>query len=163
MHFNSASAQGHWPSTQVAGKTSDTPISRTPSIIRPDWRDDVPRAFRLKRIYEPRENADGLRVLVDRLWPRGIKKSEAHVDKWLKAAAPSPALRTWFGHDPARWAEFRIRYRDELEKDAVAVAELRELLVKGPVTLLYAARDEAHTHALVLKEYLEESDHRRGD
>jgi uncharacterized protein YeaO (DUF488 family) len=122
----------------------------------------VTQGFRLKRIYAPPEDADGLRVLVDRLWPRGVRKTEAHVDKWLKAAAPSPALRTWFGHDPARWGEFRRRYRDELDGEAETVTELRDLLEQGPVTLLYAAHDEAHTHALVLKEYLEENVHRHG-
>lgn len=110
----------------------------------------------LKRVYEPRADSDGLRVLVDRLWPRGLTKEEAAVDLWLKEIAPSSELRKWFGHDPERWAEFRRRYRAELAGKGSEVATLRRQGGKGTVTLLYGAKDEAHNQAVVLKEFLEE-------
>lgn len=115
--------------------------------------------YHIKRIYEPVEAHDGTRVLVDRLWPRGIAKRDAHVDLWVKDIAPSAALRSWFGHDPARWTEFRRRYREELEQRAALVSRVRDLAALGPVTLIYAARDTAHNQARVLADYLE---HRRG-
>lgn len=104
-----------------------------------------------KRIYEAVERGDGFRILVDRLWPRGVSKAKAHVDLWLKDIAPSDALRKWFGHDPKKWGEFRKRYRQELKKHREAVAELR-LHIKGKkaVTLLYAASDEEHNNAAAL-------------
>jgi uncharacterized protein YeaO (DUF488 family) len=105
---------------------------------------------RIKRAYEPASDDDGLRILVDRLWPRGLTKEAARIDVWLKDIAPSPALRTWFGHDPARWDEFRHRYEAELRERPDAVAELRRLVADGPATLVHAGRDRAHTHALVL-------------
>ena len=108
-----------------------------------------------KRIYDPPGPHDGHRVLVDRLWPRGMTKAEAAVDQWLKAVAPSPDLRKWFGHDPAHWDEFRHRYRAELSANAEAVDQLRRL--HGKVTLLYAAHDEQHNHALVLLDFLQSS------
>lgn len=111
--------------------------------------------FKLKRIYETAAPADGTRVLVDRLWPRGLKKEGAQLDLWLKEIAPSPALRIWFGHDPQKFDAFAEAYRGELE-DNPAVAELRQLARKGTVTLLYAARDEAVNHAVVLRDYLEQ-------
>lgn len=117
-------------------------------------RDATPR-FAVKRIYEPPVPADGTRVLVDRLWPRGMSKGEAHVDQWLKAVAPSPDLRKWFGHDPAHWDEFGHRYRAELHANGEAVDELRR--IKGKVTLLYAAHDEQHNHALILLDVLQSS------
>lgn len=95
---------------------------------------------RIKRIYEPRTPDDGVRVLVDRLWPRGISKSRAALDLWLKDAAPSTALREWFEHRPERWAEFQRRYREEL-RDSAAIDQLREISRTQRVTLLYAARD----------------------
>ncbi len=111
--------------------------------------------IRLKRVYQPRSPEDGFRVLVDRLWPRGLTKEQVGADRWLKEAAPSPELRTWFGHDPARWEEFRRRYRQELESKA----ELKDFLLaksrEGAVTLIYAARDERHNAAAALKEFLE--------
>jgi uncharacterized protein YeaO (DUF488 family) len=113
-------------------------------------------APRLKRVYEPRAAADGTRVLVERLWPRGIRKEDPRLDLWLKEIAPSPALRSWFAHDPAKWSEFRRRYRAELAGNAAAVARLRALLAAGPVTLVYAARDEQHNSARVLLEWLGE-------
>ena len=112
------------------------------------------RNIRLKRAYERPAASDRLRILVDRLWPRGLKKASAAIDEWNKRIAPSPALRTWFGHDPERWAEFSRRYARELRDHADELARLRTLARKGPITLVYAARDEAHAHALVLKKVL---------
>jgi uncharacterized protein YeaO (DUF488 family) len=112
------------------------------------------RNIRLKRAYEKPTASDGLRILVDRLWPRGLKKVAAAIDEWNKRIAPTPALRTWFGHDPERWTEFSRRYTGELRERADELARLRTLARKGPITLVYAAHDEAHTHALVLRKAL---------
>lgn len=109
----------------------------------------------LKRAYEEPSPDDGLRVLVERLWPRGVKKEDAKLDEWLKELAPSTELRKWFGHDPARWGEFQKRYRAELAEQRQAVKVLREKCRAGTVTLIYAARDEEHNGALVLKSVLE--------
>ncbi|HXS26338.1 MAG TPA: DUF488 domain-containing protein [Steroidobacteraceae bacterium] len=109
---------------------------------------------RIKRAYEPPSSADGTRVLVDRLWPRGLKKTDAHVAQWLKEIAPSNELRKWFGHDPERWAEFRRRYQAELAGKRNLVGELRELAKKGRLTLVYSAHDEAHNQAVVLRDRL---------
>jgi uncharacterized protein YeaO (DUF488 family) len=109
---------------------------------------------RLKRAYEAPSREDGTRVLVDRLWPRGVRKEDAAIDHWLKELGPSTALRRWFGHDPARWSDFRRRYRAELAAKPELLAELRALARKGPLTLVYAARDEAHNDAVVLRELL---------
>ncbi len=111
--------------------------------------------IRVKRVYEKPSPADGLRVLVDRLWPRGLSKQRAAVALWLKDVAPSPELRKWFGHDPARWKEFQSRYRQELRGKQQAVALLKEKSRGQTVTLLYGARDEEHNGALVLKAVLE--------
>lgn len=104
---------------------------------------------RLKRAYEAPEDSDGQRILVDRLWPRGVSKDEARIDQWLRDVAPSGELRKWFGHDPAKWVEFQRRYREEL-KDNPALAQLKELARKGRLTLVYGARDELHNQAVVL-------------
>lgn len=112
--------------------------------------------IRLKRAYEAPAASDGTRILVDRLWPRGLKKADAAIDHWEKEIAPSDALRRWFGHDPAKWEAFRKRYRAELAGKAEAVADLRQRIGKGPATLVYGARDEAHNQAVVLKELLAE-------
>jgi uncharacterized protein YeaO (DUF488 family) len=109
---------------------------------------------RIKRAYEAPSVDDGTRVLIDRLWPRGIGKAEAAVDHWMKEIAPSTELRTWFGHDPARWKEFQRRYRSELMEHRDAFDRLRELTRRGVVTLVYAARDEAHNDAVVLRDLL---------
>ncbi len=109
-----------------------------------------------KRAYDEARDDDGLRVLVDRMWPRGVKKEEADVDRWLKEVAPSKALRQWFGHDPDKWAEFKKRYFDELreQKDALH-ALLDEADERGRVlTLVYSAKDEQHNNAVALAEYL---------
>ncbi len=116
--------------------------------------------IRIKRVYDPASDDDGARVLVDRLWPRGLRKEEAAWSLWLKDVAPSPELRTWFGHDPARFAEFGRRYLAELAANEAAVEPLDEILRRGRVTLLYAAHDVEHNHALVLAEHLR--DRRRG-
>ena len=107
----------------------------------------------VKRVYEPASALDGTRVLVDRLWPRGLSKTAAKVDWWLKEVAPSAALRQWFGHEPGKWAEFQPRYRAELAHNP-ALAELKARAAHETLTLLYAARDEAHNHALVLQSLL---------
>ena len=107
----------------------------------------------IKRVYEPPSKRDGLRVLVDRLWPRGLKKSDAALDHWFKEVGPSTALRQWFGHDPAHWPQFRRRYRAELAKNP-ALEELRALVNRRRVTLLYGAKDDKHNQAVVLAEYL---------
>lgn len=108
----------------------------------------------IKRVYEQPDTADGIRILVDRLWPRGLTKVKARVDLWLKEIAPSTELRKWFGHDPDKWAEFKTRYRAELEANDEQVARLRSELAKGPTTLVYGAKDEAHNAAIVLQGYL---------
>ena len=118
--------------------------------------EDKIRVPRLKRVYEPPSPDDGLRVLVERLWPRGLSKQAAAVDHWTKQLAPSPDLRRWFGHLPERWPEFQDRYREELEAMPEAVASLAALCRQGPVTLVYAARDEERNSALLLKRFLEE-------
>jgi uncharacterized protein YeaO (DUF488 family) len=110
--------------------------------------------IRVKRIYDPPDREDGARVLVDRLWPRGVRKDEAKLTLWLKDIAPSDDLRRWFGHDPARFAEFARRYRAELHANKDAVNQVEELRKAGPMTLLYAARDTEHNEARVLADYL---------
>jgi uncharacterized protein YeaO (DUF488 family) len=110
--------------------------------------------IQLKRVYEKPARGDGLRVLVERLWPRGLSKERAAVDLWLEDVAPSPELRKWFGHDPARWQEFQKRYAKELRQNKEAVDVLKEKAKKGTVTLVYAARDEEHNGALALKRVL---------
>ena len=110
--------------------------------------------IRIKRVYDPPDEADGTRALVDRLWPRGLRKENAVLTLWLKEIAPSPALRKWFGQDPTHWAEFGRRHRAELARDDEAVAKVTDLAKRGPLTLLYAAHDTAHNHALVLAAYL---------
>jgi uncharacterized protein YeaO (DUF488 family) len=112
------------------------------------------RDIRLKRAYDPPSAEDGERILVDRLWPRGVSKASAGIDRWLKDIAPSTALRKWFGHDPARWEEFRRRYGAEIRAHAEPLAELRAAARKGPITLVFAARDERHNDAVVLREVL---------
>jgi uncharacterized protein YeaO (DUF488 family) len=110
--------------------------------------------IRLKRAYEPRSTDDGTRVLVDRLWPRGVSKAEAAIDEWLKELAPSTELRQWFGHDPERWEEFRRRFVKELGRHRYESARLRDLARMGRDTLVYAAHDELHNDAVVLRQVL---------
>jgi uncharacterized protein YeaO (DUF488 family) len=111
--------------------------------------------IQIRRVYEAPNPEDGLRVLVDRLWPRGLSKSATQVNLWLKDIAPSDKLRQWFNHDPARWEEFLKRYGRELEGQPKAVRDLKRLARKQVVTLLYAARDREHNNAVALRKYLE--------
>ena len=108
----------------------------------------------IKRVYEAPGKEDGMRILVDRLWPRGLTKEKASVDLWLKEIAPSTELRKWFGHDPDKWKEFQKRYHKELKANKKQVSLLEEQIKKGTVTLVYGAKDEEHNEALVLKESL---------
>ncbi|MEN6560810.1 MAG: DUF488 domain-containing protein [Acidobacteriota bacterium] len=113
---------------------------------------------KLKRAYEPPDKSDGLRLLVERLWPRGLTKEKAAIDEWFKEVAPSPELRTWYGHDPAKWREFRRRYRGELRANAEEVNRLRARIGKGPATFVYAAKDEQRNSAVILRDYLASAD-----
>jgi uncharacterized protein YeaO (DUF488 family) len=110
--------------------------------------------LRSKRIYAPAATQDGFRILVDRLWPRGCSKERAALDLWLKEVAPSPSLRRWFGHEPERWDEFRIRYIEELAAHPQHVAPIIEHAKSGRVTLLFGAKDETRNHALLLADYI---------
>ena len=109
--------------------------------------------IKIKRVYESADPEDGTRILVERLWPRGMRKEELTLDNWIKDVAPSTDLRRWFGHDPAKWEEFRRRYFAELRLNP-AVKTLQEIIADGPVTLIYGARDEIHNQAVALAEYL---------
>lgn len=111
--------------------------------------------IQLKRVYEEPSRDDGLRILVDRLWPRGLTKARAAVDVWLKDVAPSTELRKWFGHDPAKWKQFQVRYRKELRDKKSALELLEQKTEENTVTLVYGARDEEHNEALILKRILE--------
>jgi uncharacterized protein YeaO (DUF488 family) len=108
----------------------------------------------LKRAYAPPSQEDGARVLVDRLWPRGLRKSEAAIDRWVKDVAPSTELRRWFGHDPSRWVEFRQRYKAELAHKTELLGELRAIARNNTLTLVFAARDELHNEAIVFRDIL---------
>ncbi len=112
--------------------------------------------MRLKRVYVPAGPADGTRILVERLWPRGVSKAAARLDHWAKDIAPSPSLRTWFGHDPARWDEFKRRYFRELDAQPEAVAEVLALIEGGAATFVFASREERFNNAVALRDYLEE-------
>lgn len=111
--------------------------------------------LQIKRVYDGRKRGDGHRVLVDRMWPRGIRKEDLNDAVWMKALAPSASLRKWFGHQPERWIEFRRRYWAELTHAKAEIGELRSLLRKGSVTLLYSAHDTEHNQAMALKQYIE--------
>jgi uncharacterized protein YeaO (DUF488 family) len=111
--------------------------------------------IQLKRAYEAPAKNDGARLLVERLWPRGLTKEKAKIDEWFKEVAPSQGLRKWYSHDVSKWEAFRKRYLDELRANPEEVGRLRERLMSGPVTFVYAAKDEAHNSAVVLKEFLE--------
>jgi uncharacterized protein YeaO (DUF488 family) len=113
--------------------------------------------IQVKRVYDRLEPMDGTRFLVERLWPRGMKKAILHLDGWLKEAAPSEALRRWFGHDPAKWADFQRRYGSELDRHPEAWRPIIEAAQRGNVTLLYGARDTARNNAVALKEYVEQA------
>ncbi len=110
--------------------------------------------IRTRRVYDPPSPEDGRRLLVDRIWPRGVMKAALHLDGWLKDAAPSDGLRRWFQHDPARWPQFRRRYFSELHRHPQALEQIRAAAAHGTVTLLFGARDTEHNNAVVLREYL---------
>src|SRR5665213_3744272 len=110
--------------------------------------------IKLKRAYEAAAADDGTRILIDRLWPRGVKKADAAIDQWVKDIAPSTALRKWFGHDPARWAEFRSRYAAEVHRHPEHLSRLRALARQGPITLIFSARDAIHNDAVALRNFL---------
>ena len=114
------------------------------------------RALRLKRVYERPSIADGTRVLVDRLWPRGLSKLEVSADLWLRDVAPSSELRRWYGHDPRRWRQFNRKYRSELARQPEVLELLDDLRRRTPVTLIFGAHDQRHSHAVVLREVLDE-------
>jgi uncharacterized protein YeaO (DUF488 family) len=109
---------------------------------------------KLKRAYEQPETEDGVRILVDRLWPRGVKKEDAAIDEWMKELAPSTELRKWFGHDPDRWEEFRERYAKEVNGHPDQLKQLRALARKGAITLVYSAHDEEHNNAVALRDII---------
>ena len=110
--------------------------------------------IKIKRAYEAPAEEDGTRILVDRLWPRGLTKAKAKIDLWLKDIAPSTDLRKWFAHDPARWTDFQARYKDELKQHSEPLALLKQQAAKGPITLIYGARDQEHNEAIVLQKLL---------
>ena len=112
--------------------------------------------IKLKRVYEGHNPSDGFRVLVDRLWPRGISKEEAHIDEWLRDIAPSTELRKWFGHDPEKWPEFQRRYRDELKSNKQSLEKLLADTAGKDITLVYASREQKYNNVTVLKEVLKE-------
>jgi uncharacterized protein YeaO (DUF488 family) len=110
---------------------------------------------KIKKVYEPVSEQDGKRILVDRIWPRGLKKEEARLDEWLREIAPSTPLRKWFGHDPGKWPAFRKKYKEELKSHADLIKRLRSEAKKKTVTLLFSARNEDQNQAVVLKEVLD--------
>ena len=113
--------------------------------------------IKIKRIYEPPSTDDGKRILVDRLWPRGMKKEEAHIDEWLKEISPSNELRKWYSHDPAKWPEFKKRYRKEISKQTEVLKRIKDEGKKGTVTLLFSTKELELNNAVALKEILEGS------
>jgi uncharacterized protein YeaO (DUF488 family) len=119
--------------------------------------------LRLKRVYQPAAPEDGVRILVDRLWPRGLSKADAAIDHWMKEVAPSTELRRWFGHDARRWPEFRRRYTEELRQNTSELDRIHELARDRTVTLLFGARDEEHNDAIVLREVLRKRANVRGN
>jgi len=113
------------------------------------------QTIRIRRVYDPPSPSDGRRILVDRMWPRGVRKDRAKIDDWIRELAPSTELRRWFGHDPARWQEFAERYGKELRQKRDLLDKLRAEGGDGAVTLLFAAKDREHNNAVVLKEFLD--------
>jgi uncharacterized protein YeaO (DUF488 family) len=111
-------------------------------------------SLRLKRVYEDPSKEDGTRILVDRLWPRGLTKEKARVDLWFKEIAPSNELRKWFAHDPAKWPEFKARYKAELKRNGPVLTLLKQAITRGPATMLYGAKDTEHNEAIVLQDLL---------
>ncbi len=119
--------------------------------------------IKIKRAYQPPEEEDGFRILVDRLWPRGVSKDKAKLDLWLKEVAPSNELRKWFGHDPEKWSEFQKRYSAELKDKRIFLSKIKDLeKEKGTVTLIYSAKDEEHNDAVVLRDKLQIEEGKNG-
>lgn len=118
------------------------------------WTNSRMMNIRIKRAYEEPDREDGTRILVDRLWPRGLTKEKARVDLWLKDVAPSTELRKWFAHDPGKWAEFQSRYQKELKRNKEQLSLLRQEAAKGTVTLVYGAKDQQHNEAVILQRLL---------
>ena len=114
--------------------------------------------IKIKRVYEEPEDSDGIRILVDRIWPRGLSKEKAAADFWLKDIAPSTALRKWFNHDPEKWAQFKSKYKTELKNNTESMAELKKNIGRNVCTLLYGAKDELHNQAVVIKEWLSKNE-----
>lgn len=112
----------------------------------------ITNRLKIKRVYEAPDKQDGRRILVDRIWPRGLTKEKASIDLWLKEIAPSTELRKWFNHDPGKWDEFKQRYVEELKNNPESIQLLKQELGKGVVTIVYAAKDEAHNQAVVIQE-----------
>lgn len=125
-----------------------------------DKQEELPARIQLKRVYEAPSSGDGARFLVERLWPRGVRKSSLEMQAWLKDAAPSVGLRKWFNHDPARWIEFRKRYFAELKKNSTSWHPILDAARSGPVTLIFSSHDSEHNNAVALKEFLEQHLHR---
>ena len=157
------------PLYEAQARTARSTLPRTrPAPTRPTGK-GRPKAtsrksadrVKIKRAYEPPASGDGTRVLVDRLWPRGVKKTNAAIDEWMKAIAPSTELRNWFGHAPERWPEFQRRYRSEIRQHPAELKRLHELAQEGPITLVYAAHDDAHNDAVVLRQVLVNGDYQR--
>jgi uncharacterized protein YeaO (DUF488 family) len=128
-------------------------VPASKSLSSPD--SNIRMNIKLKRVYEKPDKEDGFRILVDRLWPRGLTKEKASVDLWLKEIAPSTELRKWFGHDPAKWKNFRARYETEIRHNTNLFTVLQQKAREGTITLIYGARDQKHNEALVLKQLLE--------
>jgi uncharacterized protein YeaO (DUF488 family) len=154
------------PAIDVTVPSDDLGFARNGSLAMPPGESDerpsaMPPDIRLKRAYEPPAATDGTRVLVDRLWPRGMTKAEAAIDRWARDIAPSTALRRWFAHDVDRWEEFRRRYTTELEQHPELLDDLLRLARKGPLTLVFGARDEEHNDAVVLRDVLGARSNRR--
>ena len=152
---------GPWRQHGCTGRRADTTVPRNWNSSRHRGYEGISMSRRivadnikLKRAYDSADSTDGTRVLIDRLWPRGVRKADAAVDLWAKDIAPSTALRTWFRHDPARWQEFRRRYSEEIRRHRDRLDELRTLAQNGRITLVFAAHDEAHNDAVVLRAIL---------
>jgi uncharacterized protein YeaO (DUF488 family) len=153
-HFENGEQVGEWTTYDRDGQPYKVTHMKAKKSAAASARSKLRQGIALKRAYEAAKAGDGFRVLVDRIWPRGVSKSAARIDLWLKEIAPSTSLRKWFGHDPAKWQKFRDRYFRELDANADAVARLRDQLRRGKVTLVYGAKDEEHNQAVALQEYL---------
>ena len=144
---------------ELARRSNPPSISVRERVVALAPDDEAGRSYaviRIKRVYEPVGQEDGFRILIDRLWPRGLSKERAKVDEWRREISPSDDLRKWFQHDPEKFEEFRRRYREELMDKLVVLKKIRERARSGNLTILYSAHDEKHNNAVVMKEMLEE-------